>query len=54
LIPQDFISEGKGPEEQAKEWKSDINEGVKINIAPGERLGMFPVKKIVLTVEMGE
>jgi len=41
----------KGPEEQAKEWRADINEGVKINIAPGERLGMFPVKKIVGTVE---
>ena len=44
----------KGPEEQPKGWRPDINEGVKINIAPWERLGMFPVKKIVGTVEMGE
>jgi hypothetical protein len=44
----------KGPEEQAKGRRPDMNEGVKINVAPWERLGMFPVKKIVLTVEMGE
>ena len=31
-----------------------MNEGVKINIAPWERLGKFSVKKIVLTVEIGE
>jgi len=44
----------KGPEEQPKGWRPDINDGVKINIAPWERLGMFPVKKIVGNVEMGE
>ena len=44
----------KGPKEQPKEWRPDINEGVKVNIAPWQRLGMFPVKKIVLTVEMEE
>jgi hypothetical protein len=44
----------KGPEEQAKEWRSDINEGFKINTAPWERQGIFPVKKNGLTVEMGE
>jgi len=44
----------KGPEEQSKGWRPDINDGVKINIAPWERLGMFPVKKIVGNVEMGE
>ena len=44
----------------AKAWRSrQSNEGrtsmrVKINIAPGERLGMFPVKEIVLTVEIEE
>ena len=37
----------RGPEEQAKGWRPDINKGAKINIAPWERLGMFPVKKIV-------
>jgi len=50
----EHIEEGKEREEQPKEWRPDINEGVKINIAPGERLSKFPVKKIVLTVEMGE
>ena len=44
----------KGPDEQPKGWRPDINDGVKINIAPWERLGMFPVKKIVGKVEMGE
>jgi len=44
----------KGPEEQPKGWRPDINDGVKINIAPRERLGIFPVKKIVGNVEMGE
>jgi hypothetical protein len=37
-----------------KGWRPDINDGVKINIAPWERLEMFPVKKIVGNVEMGE
>jgi hypothetical protein len=40
-----------GPEKRAKGQRPDINEDVKINLAPGERLGMFPVKKIVGTVE---
>jgi hypothetical protein len=31
-----------------------MNAGVNINIAPWERLGLFPVKEIVLTVEIGE
>ena len=44
----------KSKEEQPKGWRADINDGVKINIAPWERLGMFPVKKIVGKVEMGE
>jgi hypothetical protein len=44
----------KGPEEQAKGRRPDINKGSKINIAPWDRLRMFPVKKIVLTMEMGE
>jgi hypothetical protein len=44
----------KGREELTKEWRPDITKGVKIDIAPWERLGMFPVKKIVLTVEMDE
>ena len=35
----------------SKGWRPDINDGVKINIAPWERLGMFPVKKIVGEVE---
>ena len=43
----------KGPEEQPKGWRPDINDGVKINIAPWERLCMFPVKKIVGNVEIG-
>jgi len=42
----------KGPDEQPRGWRPDINDGVKINIAPWERLGMFPVKKIVGKVEM--
>jgi hypothetical protein len=57
------IQEGKDPEsrifvrwkssgEQPQGWRPDINDGVKINIAPWERLGMFPVKKIVGKVEM--
>ncbi|MFH1941722.1 MAG: hypothetical protein ABIL68_06420, partial [bacterium] len=41
----------KGPEEQPKGWRPDINDGVKINIALWERLGMVPVKKIVGNVE---
>ncbi len=56
------IQEGKDPEssifvrwksteEQPQGWRPDINDGVKINIAPWERLGMFPVKKIVGEVE---
>jgi len=44
----------KSPEEQPKGWRPDINEGVKINIAPRERLGILPVKKIEGTMEMGE
>ena len=32
----------KGPEELTKEWRSDINEGVKVNIAPGSSRGCFP------------
>ena len=44
----------KGPEEQAKGWRLDMNEGIKINTAPWERQGIFPVKKDGLTVEMGE
>lgn len=36
-----------------KGWRPDINDGVKINIAPWERIGLFPVKKIVGVVEMG-
>jgi hypothetical protein len=43
----------KGPNEQPRGWRPDINDGVKINIAPWERLSMFPVKKIVGKVEMG-
>ena len=43
----------KKPDDQARSWQPDINDGVKINIAPWERLGMFPVKKIVGKVEMG-
>jgi hypothetical protein len=35
-------------------WRPDINDGVKINIAPWERLGLFPVKEIVGEIEMGE
>jgi hypothetical protein len=35
----------KSKEEQPKGWRPDINDGVKINIAPWERLGLFPVKK---------
>ena len=57
------IQEGKDPqsrifvrwkstEEQPQGWRPDINDGVRINIAPWERLGMFPVKKIVGEVEM--
>ncbi len=57
------IQEGKDPEsrifvrwksaeEQPQGWRPDINDGVKINIAPWERLGMFPVKKIVGEVEI--
>ena len=42
----------KSSEEQPQGWRPDINDGVKINIAPWERLGMFPVKKIVGKVEM--
>jgi len=33
-------------------WATPFFDGVKINIAPWERLGMFPVKKIVGKVEM--
>jgi len=44
----------KSKEEQPKGWRPDINDGVKINIAPWERLGMFPVKEIVGEIEMGE
>lgn len=58
------IQEGKDPEssvfvrwksaeEQPQGWRPDINDGVKINIAPWERLGMFPLKKIVGKVKMG-
>jgi len=43
---------GKSAEEQPRGWRLDINDGVRINIAPWERLGMFPVKKIVGEVEM--
>ncbi len=57
------IQEGKDPEsrifvrwksseEQPQGWRPDINDGVKRNIAPWERLGMFPVKKIVGEVEI--
>jgi len=42
----------KNGDEQPKGWRPDINDGVKINIAPWERLGMFPIKKIVGKVEM--
>ncbi|MBW1699233.1 MAG: hypothetical protein JRK26_20860 [Deltaproteobacteria bacterium] len=42
----------KSPEQQPRGWRPDINDGVKINIAPWERLGMFPIKKIVGKVEM--
>ena len=42
----------KSPEEQPQSWRPDINDGVKINIAPWERLGMSPIKKIVGKVEM--
>ena len=42
----------KTSEEQPQGWRPDINDGVKINIAPWERLWMFPVKKIVGKVEM--
>ena len=42
----------KSAEEQPRGWRPDINDGVKINIAPWERLGMFPIKKIVGKVEM--
>jgi hypothetical protein len=42
----------KSAEEQPRGWRPDINDGVKINIAPWERLGMFPIKKIVGNVEM--
>lgn len=44
----------KSKEEQPKGWRPEINDGVKINIAPWERLGLFPVKKIVGKAEMGE
>ncbi|MFP3911399.1 MAG: hypothetical protein ACLFUT_04925, partial [Desulfobacteraceae bacterium] len=44
----------KSREEQPKGWRPDINDGVRINIAPWKRLGLFPVKKIVGKVEMGE
>ena len=43
----------KSPDEQPRGWRPDINDGVKMNIAPWERLGMFPTKKIVGKVEMG-
>ena len=43
----------KKPDDQPRGWQPDINDGVKINIAPWERLGMFPIKKIVGKVEMG-
>jgi len=33
-------------------WATPFFDSVKINIAPWERLGMFPVKKIVGKVEM--
>ena len=57
------IQEGKDPESsifvrwkstegQPQGWRPDINDGVRINIAPWERLGMFPIKKIVGKVEM--
>jgi hypothetical protein len=42
----------KSQEEQPQGWRPDINDGIKINIAPWEPLGMFPVKKIVGNVEM--
>lgn len=42
----------KSTEEQPQGWRPDINDGVKINIAPWERLGMFPVNKIVGEVEI--
>jgi Eco57I restriction-modification methylase len=42
----------KDVEDQPRGWRPDINDGVKINIAPWERLGMFPIKKIVGKVEM--
>ena len=43
----------KSSEEQPQGWRPDINDGAKINIAPWERLGMFPIKEIVGEVEMG-
>ncbi|NOQ95078.1 MAG: hypothetical protein GQ555_00495 [Desulfobacterales bacterium] len=43
----------KSSKEQPRGWRPDINDGVKINIAPWERLSMFPVKKIAGKVEMG-
>ena len=44
----------KSRKEQPKGWRPDINDGVRINIAPWKRLGLFPVKKIMGKVEMGE
>ena len=37
---------GKAGRSNPKGWRPDIDDGVKINIAPWERLGMFTVKKI--------
>lgn len=42
----------KSSQEQPKGWRPDINDGVRVNIAPWERLGVFPIKKIVGQVEM--
>jgi hypothetical protein len=37
----------KGPDEQPQGWRPDINDGVKINIAPwGNALGCFLSKKL--------
>jgi hypothetical protein len=44
----------KKPEDQPHGWRPDINDGVRINIAPWERLSMFPIKKIVGEEEMGD
>jgi hypothetical protein len=43
----------KGPEEHPEGWRLDINAGININTAHWERMEMFPVKKIVGNVEMG-